>query len=350
MIRHATARILKTMSENMAESSFVRRGGALRLSNFRQLELLRGLTERGKTLRTRVRGFSMEPFIRDGDIITVSAMNGRAPEAGEVVAFTQSGRRMAIHRIIAREGEGWLIQGDNSREADGMITDDRLLGRVTSIERAGRRRHLGLGGERRIIAWMVRHDVLPLFKTMVALPRRMAAAFLQRLQGSRLFRACVKRLLKNVRIVEATDEETAAVSAFFSPTEPILSGKPNPKVTNYIARHKTNFIGFIQLARHPEQDLPMTGHWLFSLMVRARYRGLGIGELLTRHVIDRSVLDGADELSLLVFEDNVRAISLYRKLGFKRIVLPAMERQLETEKIKNGRRRIAMRKPLRSNR
>ena len=42
----------KAIGDKMTDSSFVRPGGELQLSNLGQLELLRGLVERGKTIRT----------------------------------------------------------------------------------------------------------------------------------------------------------------------------------------------------------------------------------------------------------------------------------------------------------
>ncbi len=335
----------------MPESSFIRTADELPLSNLAQLELLRGFAERGKTLRTRVRGFSMAPFIRDGDIITVSAINGRTPKVGEVVAFIQpASGKLAIHRIIAHIGEDWLLRGDNSSEPDGIIRKEQLIGLVTGVESRGRTMRFGLGIERVIIAWVVRRNLLPFLKKTCAMPRRMAVAFLYRLQDFRLYRALLKNFFKNVFIVEATDEDMKDVYEYLNPNEIYMPENPDPNVTNYVAQITKKPIGFIQLVRYPEPGRPMTGHWLFSLTVRARYRGLGIGESLTQRVIDRSVLDGASELLLLVYPDNSRALNLYHKFGFEQIVLPALEPQLESEKIQNSRRRIVMCKLLNPNR
>ncbi|MBN1893034.1 S24/S26 family peptidase [bacterium] len=171
----------------MNDSSFVRCGGERRLSNFEQLELLRALTERGKKLRTQVRGFSMAPFIRDGDIITVSAINGGALKVGDVVAFTQpDSGRLAVHRIVARKGPDWFVRGDNSLAEDGIITNEQLVGCVTTVERDGRRIRFGLGSERWIIARLARHDLLqPMIKT-IQMPRRLAWVILRRLHHGRL--------------------------------------------------------------------------------------------------------------------------------------------------------------------
>lgn len=141
--------------------SFTRPGGELHLSNLGQLELLRGMAEHGKPLRTTARGFSMSPFIRDEDVLTIVPMHGRAPRVGEVVAFTlpDSGR-LAIHRIVARVGACWLVRGDNCPENDGLVASGDIIGRVVRVERQGREVRLGLGVEARLIAWLQRAHLL----------------------------------------------------------------------------------------------------------------------------------------------------------------------------------------------
>lgn len=47
-----------------------------------------------------------------------------------------------------------------------------------------------------------------------------------------------------------------------------------------------------------------------------------------------------------VYEDNLRAIDLYRKLGFEMYTNPDLETRLEPERAASGRRRVAMRKRL----
>ena len=102
-------------------------------------------------------------------------------------------------------------------------------------------------------------------------------------------------------------------------------------------------VGFVQLTSRPEEGSGWGGHWLFSLSVQPRYRGLGIGDALTQAVIDRTVADGAPTLRLAVYEDNFRAVGLYEKLGFEKIVVAALEPGFLEEKAARGRRRIVMR-------
>jgi hypothetical protein len=100
----------------------------------------------------------MAPFIRDGDVITVSPLRHNLSAVGEVVAFvhTDTGK-LVVHRVVARHGKALIIRGDNIVEFyHDMVPSEKLIGRITRIERNGRSVWLGLGPERFIIAWFSR--------------------------------------------------------------------------------------------------------------------------------------------------------------------------------------------------
>jgi ribosomal protein S18 acetylase RimI-like enzyme len=311
------------------------------------LELLRAVLDQGAPFRFQAPGFSMAPFIRDGDVVTIAPLNGRAPRVGEVVAFVQPARgRLALHRVIARRGATWLIRGDNSPEPDGLIPRENILGVVTRMERDGRTVRLGLGGEGRLIAWLNARDWLLPLKTKLYFPLRVASAILRRLQQTAAFRAWVKRFRPAYDIPEASARDLMTVYAWTDPSGERVPRPRSPHVTDYVAKRGQEVIGFVQLVRHPEAHFPYVGYWLFSLRVRTRYRGMGIGEALTRRVIDQAQAEGAKELFLNVFEDNRPALALYRKLGFERVALPVLEEEFAAEGQREGRRRVTLRRSL----
>ena len=158
------------------QSSFAPLNDELHSSNFMQLELIRGVTERGVPIRMPARGFSMSPFIHDGDVLVIAPSKGRQPRLGDVVAFTLPGSdRLAIHRIVARHKDGWLVRGDNSSQADGVVGGDAILGVVIRVERDGRNIRLGLGVERVGIALLNRSNLLPALREWRYLLRRLLA-------------------------------------------------------------------------------------------------------------------------------------------------------------------------------
>ena len=141
---------------------FVVKAKELPLSGFALLELMHAVLARGVPFRFCARGWSMAPFIRDGDVITVSPLLQALPEVGEVVAFVRPGvGNLIVHRVIARRDGGLFIQGDSLTDhSDGMVPQENLLGRVTLIERDGHNVWLGLGPERFVIAWLSRGRLL----------------------------------------------------------------------------------------------------------------------------------------------------------------------------------------------
>ena len=305
------------------------------------------MIERGVPLRTSVRGFSMKPFIRDADVLTIAPLAGRLPEVGEVVAFVQPATgRLAIHRVVARTPEGWMLRGDNCPESDGLVPGQNLLGRVTFVERGGRRIRFGLGAERGLIGALNRGRAWMLLKAAARLPLRATGFALRRVQSLRVYRSLGRRIAPRVVIAPADDRDMAIVHRHFNPGASASSASRGSRATNWVAKRGSKIIGFVQYVRHPETNPEWAGHWLFSLEVWRQYRGMGIGEALTGKVIEHAVSQGAPELWLVVNEANVRAIRLYQKLGFEIIIRPALEPKLEAEKKLVGRRRVAMRKPL----
>ena len=338
-------------SDSSEPSSYITGGGELRLSNPGQLELLRGMEERGVPLRTTVRGFSMSPFIRDLDVLTISPLKNKRPRIGDVVAFSHpENGRLAIHRIIKKTFTGWVVKGDNCQEADGLVATENIIGRVIRIERNKKKVKLGLGVSGRTIAFLNRGRGLNRLKKLFYLPRRGASLTLRRLQSISLYRKITRRLMTAAVISEADEKDMESVHRLFKPGTPYTTRKPNPNVTNFVATNDNKVIGFAQLVYHPEDNYPWNGYWLFSLYVWAPYRGMSIGERLISQCIEEAKNKKASELLLVVYEDNMRAINLNTKLGFSIVTHPALEPLFEAEKEKTGRRRIVMSKILEENR
>ena len=154
------------------------RGAELHLSGPALVELMRAVLAKGASFRFCAKGWSMAPFIRDGDVITVAPprdSNG-APSAhpasvpvptrscftGQVVAFiSPASGRLVVHRIVGRRGSSFLVQGDSVRGAGiDVVGREDMLGRVVGIKRGGRSVWLGLGPERYAIAALSRAGLL----------------------------------------------------------------------------------------------------------------------------------------------------------------------------------------------
>jgi len=118
-------------------------------------KLLRATLAEGRPFRFRAKGFSMDPFIRDDDVITVWPLADHSPGLGDVVAFIQeNAERLLVHRVIRARGNSYVIKGDNSAGADGVTSRANILGRVKRVERNDRRVLFGFGPERFLIAFL----------------------------------------------------------------------------------------------------------------------------------------------------------------------------------------------------
>jgi ribosomal protein S18 acetylase RimI-like enzyme len=138
----------------------------------------------------------------------------------------------------------------------------------------------------------------------------------------------------------------ASIQAHFNPNDENPPQLPSLRVTNFVACRKKKIVAFVQLVRRGKNAPSYSGFWLFSLHVWPLYRGMGIGEVLSRRIMERARAENARELSLLVYEDNQAALCMYAKLGFTRIIIPELEKMLEDEKTSSGRRRIVMRRKI----
>ena len=81
----------------------------------------------------------MSPFIKDGDVLTISPLSS-SPGIGDVVAFIypETGR-LVIHREIGKKGGSYLIKGDNALETDGLVHKENIFGFVKRVERKGKK-------------------------------------------------------------------------------------------------------------------------------------------------------------------------------------------------------------------
>ena len=121
-------------------------------------ELMAAVLDKNTPFRFTAPGFSMSPFIRDGDVITIAP--GRL-RYGDVVAFVNPCHgKLTVHRIVHVSRTGYLIKGDDTPDSDGRVPRSSIIGRVIRVEHRGRRVRLGLGIERIVIAFLSRRGWL----------------------------------------------------------------------------------------------------------------------------------------------------------------------------------------------
>lgn len=135
----------------MLSESTVRVEGERRKSDAAQIA---GQLQDNGRVHLLVRGSSMQPWVRPGDIALIRRAGIEEVRCGDVVLF-QRDDRLFVHRLVEKRGTlreaEFLAKGDAHPGPDGVITDQLILGRVTCIYRGDKRidldspRQLALG-------------------------------------------------------------------------------------------------------------------------------------------------------------------------------------------------------------
>jgi hypothetical protein len=104
-------------------------------------ELGRDLVDSGLSIRCQVRGRSMFPFLRDGDVIQVSPSTISDLCVGDII-FYRSGDHMLAHRVVGfitkPVGECARVRGDAFLKEDPPVAEEDLIGKVELVARRRR--------------------------------------------------------------------------------------------------------------------------------------------------------------------------------------------------------------------
>jgi hypothetical protein len=136
-------------------------GGVLALSGPALREFLRAVLDHGVPFRFGARGMSMDPFIRDGDVLTIVPAGPRRLRPGDVIACCHPiGGHLVVHRVVANEQAGVVLRGDANDAVDGVVATADVLGVVSEVRRGDRRISFGMGPERLLVASLSRKGLL----------------------------------------------------------------------------------------------------------------------------------------------------------------------------------------------
>jgi ribosomal protein S18 acetylase RimI-like enzyme len=140
---------------------------------------------------------------------------------------------------------------------------------------------------------------------------------------------------------QAENGDRLALQRWLDPTSAEeIYVQDDSNVIEWVALYRNRVVGFVQLVFDESPGAVEKEYWLFSLIIKPANRRWGIGTALTKAVIDRACTEGAKAVHLLVFEDNIRAIRLYQKLGFEFCSVPKLKFILEKERIKYDHGRV----------
>ena len=126
-------------------------------------------------MRFRVRGSSMYPAIRNGDVIWVHSCDAEGLAVGEIAFIKSNAGTALVHRIIARKscrGQFWLVtKGDARLAPDGPVDAGQVIGKAVMVERFGA--HIRLDTRMSRIAGSIRNRLWPFWFRIRQLAGRM---------------------------------------------------------------------------------------------------------------------------------------------------------------------------------
>lgn len=326
-------------------------------------ELSSAVLREGGYFRFSARGSSMFPALRAGDVLTIEPAAATDLSVGDIAFFHTPGNRVVVHRVIKIDRRNnslrLIVRGDAAPGSAEALYPEQILGRVVTVRRGRRVIRLD-GAPRRWLArvWVNFPSLGPWLLHVNKFIKLFALKLLAGLQALKIYRFIARKIVGGrVTYRLATREDLPVLSARFNIgglTERGANGETgrgsieNQEVNGntFVADLRGGIAGMVYVKHFPADAQVYTGAWLFSLIVRMRYRGSGIGEGLTRSAIEAAARAGAARLNLLVFERNQAALELYHKLGFRPASDPALARVLEQESQQGHPRRILLSKEL----
>lgn len=125
------------------------------------IELIRAVHEKSKSFRFKAKGFSMSPFVKDGDVLTIDKHND-SYNFGDLAAFVRPCvQKLVVHRIVGKKNNLYLLKGDNIFKNDGFVPFSNMLGKVVKVDRGGRNILFGVENVCGPIAFMSRYNFFP---------------------------------------------------------------------------------------------------------------------------------------------------------------------------------------------
>ncbi len=112
------------------------------------LQLSKDIFRKGKSARFQAKGWSMRPFIRDGDFIVVSPIESSSIKTGDVVFCITTENKVIVHRVIKKHKKDkdnkitMLIKGDATFSSPENVEMQNVLGKVVEVERNGQKKRL----------------------------------------------------------------------------------------------------------------------------------------------------------------------------------------------------------------
>jgi signal peptidase I len=107
--------------------------------------LRKQLIENNHSVKIVASGYSMYPFMRPGDVQTISPVPIEEIKVGDVAVFERNNDWIS-HRVIDIQNNNneitLILRGDTSIQLDPLVTKENYIGKTVAFERRGKTRLL----------------------------------------------------------------------------------------------------------------------------------------------------------------------------------------------------------------
>jgi ribosomal protein S18 acetylase RimI-like enzyme len=201
------------------------------------------------------------------------------------------------------------------------VKSHRIVGKIIIVQRRGKEIKI------RPVSLSIAQS-LPSITPLLYLAYRASCKCLSLLQKLKPYRSYMRKLFQTRIIYKVADEKEAAVSSIlhcfgqsFLPMQKQAQVQQN--IYHIIAKTKDEIVGRLSLVYRKEGVF--IGWGIYGAYVKPLYRGLGIGEGLMAETFRVLEKEKIKEVYLCVNRKNLRAIELYKKIGFQKIEMPEQE-------------------------
>ncbi len=258
---------------------------------------LSDLLLRHQLISLTVSGWSMYPTLQKGDRLVVEPVPAASLQTGDLV-LVQQWDRLLCHRLvdIQRQSEGlrFITKGDAVTSCDPPFDADRILGKVVSVTRSTVR----FGGVARRLDWILRRLRTAAIRSLLTLQSR--PAYRRVLRRFHPFQADV--------LIGVTGEGRWIQYRPIGSDQSASTSLPARCVL--LAKRGGRPVGSLRL------ESVQGEYWIRDLVVRIRYRGLGLGSRLVERACALAAACDHQRLWVTVPESNRAARALFHAQGF----------------------------------
>lgn len=96
--------------------------------------------EQGQEVKINVFGHSMEPFINNGDNVTLKKAGSY--KKNDIILYQRDNKAFVLHRIYKVKDNSFVLLGDHQSNKEYGIRFDQVIAKVVSYEKKGKIKYL----------------------------------------------------------------------------------------------------------------------------------------------------------------------------------------------------------------